>query len=49
MTMKYSRRSYVKTIGKGGVVIAAYPHLGTLPGKDKKQSLTFDSSLQPDK
>jgi hypothetical protein len=31
--MKYTRRSFVKTIGKGGAVIAAYPHLGTLPGK----------------
>ncbi len=33
MTMKYTRRSFVKTIGMGGAVIAAYPQLGTLPGK----------------
>jgi hypothetical protein len=31
--MKYTRRSFVKTTGLGGAVIAAYPHLGTLPGK----------------
>ena len=31
--MKYNRRSFVKTAGMGGAVLATYPHFGMLPGK----------------